>query len=209
MEEKEIKSHAELVDAAAVWLRNSRKCRIVATEIVTGASETPDAIGFTSRESIVIECKTSRTDFFRNGEKFHEQSERSVGDERWFLTIAGLVQPGEVPDGWGLLEIHITDMVIGSRSNKSRGHFIRRIVHPPRRERTAGSFVAERLMLISIAQRSLEALKQVRPLSLGLGDIVELSSHSDLERKETKAEVQEDAGQRKRDEDDGKIDATS
>ncbi|MFA4971156.1 MAG: hypothetical protein WC683_00990 [bacterium] len=152
--------HAELVEIAAVWLRNTRKCRVVATEIVTATSETPDAIGWTSRESIVVECKVSREDFFRNEKKAHERAGSSVGDEKWFLTPEGLVRPGEVPEGWGLLEVHRTGY-------GARGYWVKKTVHAPSRERTVWSVLAERKILVSVAQRSLTALDQVRPLSLG------------------------------------------
>lgn len=152
--------HAELVEIAAVWLRNSRRCRVVATELATMTSETPDAIGFTSRESIVVEAKVSRQDFFRNKDKAHERSGRAVGDERWFLTPEWLVEPGEVPEGWGLLEVHRT-------GRGRRGYWVKRTVHAPLRERTVGNMLAERVLLVSVSQRSLAALDQVRPLSLG------------------------------------------
>lgn len=152
--------HDELVEIAAVWLRNTRRCRVVATELTTMTSETPDAIGFTSRESIVVEAKVSRFDFFRNAGKAHERSGRAVGDERWFLTPEGLVKSDEVPAGWGLLEVHRT-------GRGRRGYFVKRTVPAPLRERTVGNMLAERVLLVSVAQRSLTALGQVRPLSLG------------------------------------------
>jgi hypothetical protein len=152
--------HAELVRAAAAWLRGSRRCRVVATEFSSMTSETPDAIGFGTRDSVVVECKVSRADFFRNAQKGHERSERSVGDERWFLTPEGLVKPHEVPEGWGLLELH-------RYSTGKTGFFLRRIVSAPERERKLGSVLAERVILVSIASRALQALDLVRPLSLG------------------------------------------
>lgn len=83
-----------------------------------------------------------------------------MGDERWFLTTEGLVEPHEVPEGWGLLEVHRT-------GRGRRGYWVKRTVHAPLRERTVGNMLAERVLLVSVAQRSLAALDQVRPLSLG------------------------------------------
>lgn len=55
---------------------------------------------------IAYEIKVSRSDFFReiDDPTKREPAER-VSDECYFVTPAGLVQPDEVPAGWGLIEL--------------------------------------------------------------------------------------------------------
>lgn len=97
------------------------RCGVVLCEIVGNGLEQPDAIGWklAGLHSILVECKTSRADFVRDGKKcFRRHPEMGMGQERWYLTTAGLLQPSEVPETWGLAEIH------GSR--------IRKIKLPPK-----------------------------------------------------------------------------
>jgi hypothetical protein len=151
-------THAQLVRAATLWLR--REARVVATELATATGETPDAVGWCTNKTIVVECKTSREDFRRNADKCHERSGRAIGDERWFLVPEGLVRPGEVPDGWGLMEYR--------ESGHARGYYLRKVVEAPALGRDLSRMVCERIMLVSVAQRALEAAAQVKPLSLGM-----------------------------------------
>lgn len=99
--------HRELCLIAGNWLRKSAGCGTVITEMVSAAAEIPDAIGWKTGMSILVECKTSRGDFFADARKMQrENPEQGMGDWRVFLTPAGLVTPAEVPNGWGLLELH-------------------------------------------------------------------------------------------------------
>lgn len=66
--------------------------------------EKPDTIGFdTYGNSILIECKTSRADFLVDKQKPHRK-EGGMGDKRFFMAPKGLLDPTEIPDGWGLIE---------------------------------------------------------------------------------------------------------
>lgn len=150
-------THSQLVRAAALWLR--RHARVVATEISTATSETPDAVGWGTNGTVVVECKVSREDFRRNSEKIHERSGDGIGDWRWFLVPQGLVTVSEVPDGWGLLEYRV--------SRHTNGYHLKVIEEAPKRLDFSNRFRAERLVLISVAQRALEAAAQVKPLMLG------------------------------------------
>jgi hypothetical protein len=151
-------THDQLVKVGCNWLAN--KCRIVADEIRTSVGETPDIIGWNgSGNCWVIEVKTSRMDFFANARKSHERNGYGVGNERWFLTPKGLVNPDEVPEGWGLLEYN--------PSGHSAGYFIKRKVQAPRRQYEPRSLRNEKLMLVSIAGRALEAASRLKPLWLG------------------------------------------
>jgi len=95
-------THAELVDVASHWLRNSRGCNVVLTE--RGTHEIPDAIGW-GRLTIVVEVKVTRADFVADLRKPHRNGPASFGRERWYLTPAGLLTPDSVPaQPWGLLE---------------------------------------------------------------------------------------------------------
>ncbi len=118
-------THAELVVRAGRWLRHScrvlasyevggkpywikLRCAVVFAELVTSASETPDAIGFANHghTSILIECKTSRADFRKDTNKWHRQREGyGMGSYRFVMAPSGLLLPDEMPAGWGLLSV--------------------------------------------------------------------------------------------------------
>lgn len=67
--------------------------------------EQPDAIGFRSGVSCLIECKTSRSDFLADRKKrFRLDPTIGIGQWRFMLTPKDLVRPDELPEGWGLLE---------------------------------------------------------------------------------------------------------
>lgn len=72
----------------------------------TKHGEQPDAIGFRSGTSLLIECKTSRSDFLADKKKrFRKDPSKGMGDWRFMLTPKGLVTVEELPAGWGLLEV--------------------------------------------------------------------------------------------------------
>lgn len=161
-------SHDRLVACAKRWLKHSKRCRVVATELRSAVFEEPDAIGWSSYgHSILVECKASRSDFFADAKK----SRSGVGREKWYLTPPKLVSPGEIPPGWGLAEYR--------PSNHPSGHFVKVVVKPLELAyESEGERMAERsirlqneiLMLISIAARSLEALAMVGRLGVGEGE---------------------------------------
>lgn len=99
-------THAELVERAAIWLRTKQKCFPVFAEMVTYAPSTPDAIGWASGWSRLVEVKVSRADFFADRKKpAHQRPEGGMGRRRWYMTPVGLVRPDEVPPGWGLVHV--------------------------------------------------------------------------------------------------------
>lgn len=102
-------THKKLVRRMAAWLKvNADHHRtIVVSELAAGSNnETPDVIGWRGCSSILIECKTSRADFFADREKcFRREEERGMGDIRYFAAPAGVLSPEDIPDGWGLLEV--------------------------------------------------------------------------------------------------------
>lgn len=100
-------THADLVQRAVRWLRTHHRCSIVYAEMVTGAPETPDAIGWRIGFSRVVEVKVSRADFHRDRHKTHaSHPEAGMGGQRWYLVPAGLVAADEVPTWCGLAYAH-------------------------------------------------------------------------------------------------------
>lgn len=133
-------THSQLVASAAEWLRKYR-CGIVLSEQACVSGEMPDAIGWKRAcHSVVVECKTSRADFLADQEKpFRQKPELGLGCERFYLTRAGLLQPKELPRGWGLLE-----------SIKGKVHIIQRSA---RNLRTAIGFRHEMNLLLASLRR--------------------------------------------------------
>lgn len=98
-------THTDLVKRAEKWLRGTMRCSVVLAELSSAAYETPDAIGWTSVRSILVECKTSKSDFARGQKKhFRQNPEYGMGDFRFYMTPPGLLSPDEIPEHWGLLE---------------------------------------------------------------------------------------------------------
>jgi len=117
-------THSDLVQRAERWLRRSvvidsrwldgvksryrHRCSVVATELVTSAYETADAIGWmhAGKTTVLVECKASRDDFMADKRKlFRRHPERGVGRWRFYMTPQGLLSVDEIPWGWGLLEV--------------------------------------------------------------------------------------------------------
>lgn len=80
--------HKVLCGQASAWLRGSMRCDPVLYGIASTA-EIPDAIGWRSDGSIVVECKVSVEDFLRDKRKNH--ADRRMGDRRYFITPFGLI----------------------------------------------------------------------------------------------------------------------
>ncbi len=104
-------THDDLVKRARRWLTSTARCRFVLTEMRSVyAYEEPDAIGWRGTVSIVIECKTSRSDFMADKKKGAAKASKRLGAFRLYMTPPGLLKPEETPEGWGLLEVY-QDMV--------------------------------------------------------------------------------------------------
>ena len=102
-------THEELVKRAERWLK-TMGCGVVfndsfRTGTITG--EQPDAIGWRDGLSLLVECKASRADFFADKKKhFRRDPGEGMGDWRFIMCPPGLIQVGELPEGWGLLYVH-------------------------------------------------------------------------------------------------------
>ncbi len=103
--------HRYLVERTRRWL-STQGCKIVLTEFVANSTEIPDAIGWHSCGSLLIECKTSRSDFLADRKKPHRMADRDgigttgLGDYRYFMCYPGVIRTKDLPPGWGLLYVH-------------------------------------------------------------------------------------------------------
>lgn len=110
-------SHADLCEIAVKWLKrpnsnNGHGCHVAVSEMRSGwTGEIPDAIGFRqsgyfpSDGSIVVEVKVSRSDFLADKKKPHRLA-GGLGNWRYFMCPEGMIQPDELPEGWGLLWVN-------------------------------------------------------------------------------------------------------
>ncbi len=98
--------HDELVARAVRWLRGTQRCCLVLAEKVSLTGETPDAIGYRAGgRSFLVECKTSRADYQADQRKVWRRAGTSMGEYRYYMTPRGLLDPAELPETWGLLEV--------------------------------------------------------------------------------------------------------
>lgn len=107
-------THSEITTKAAKWLRNHSQniiipnCSLVITELVsaTPTGEIPDIIGWCSWASVLIEVKTSKSDFFRDKSKpFRAFKDMGMGELKYYICPTGIILIDEVPEYWGLLYI--------------------------------------------------------------------------------------------------------
>jgi len=111
-------THSDLILYAEKWLKRPcsnnialgniehPRCSLVLSELVTLSIEVPDCIGWHGNLSILIECKTSVSDFKADFKKpFRMFPEAGMGNQRYFLTEKGLLNIKDIPEKWGLLEI--------------------------------------------------------------------------------------------------------
>jgi hypothetical protein len=113
-------THQKLVDKAVAWLRRYG-CGLVLSEQSCASGETPDAIGWKRGcHSVLVECKISRGDFLIDQQKpFRLKGSAGMGCERFYLIPAGLLRVEELPSGWGLLEMHGTEVELTRASQKN------------------------------------------------------------------------------------------
>lgn len=99
-------THKQLCERAARWLKTIG-CRVVLSEIASSGREIPDAIGWRSGISILIECKTSQADFKQDFKKpWRKFEDYGMGHHRLYLCEKGIIKPCQAMAlGWGLLWI--------------------------------------------------------------------------------------------------------
>jgi hypothetical protein len=98
--------HAQLVERAVVWLRQTYRCGIILSEQSCATGEVPDVIGWKGFcQSVLVECKISRSDFLADANKpCRLKPEDGFGSRRFYMAPAGLITREELPKHWGLLE---------------------------------------------------------------------------------------------------------
>jgi hypothetical protein len=106
-------THDELIKYGVKWLKRQQgykyTCPIITTELVTGALEVPDILGFSQSHSVLIECKVSHSDFLADFKKKHRKqlNGKGLGTYRFYLCPLNLIDVNEVPNDWGLLYCHM------------------------------------------------------------------------------------------------------
>jgi hypothetical protein len=96
-------THNDLVKSAGYWLQSAKRCNPIFLEKGSnGCAEIPDAIGWTSKECILVECKTSKADLIANAQKT-----LVLGNRRYFLMIEELYEECKehIPEGWGIITL--------------------------------------------------------------------------------------------------------
>lgn len=110
-------THSSLCELGEKWLRRMG-CRVVLRDPFKAAvrtGECPDVIGWRDGHSILIECKTSRSDFLADKKKrFRVMPDEGMGDARLFLAPPNVISVSEIPAGWGLLIADDNRVVIES-----------------------------------------------------------------------------------------------
>ena len=101
-------THAELVARAHQWLCKTIGSPFAFAELVatTTTGEIPDGIGWVHSKSIVVECKRTVADFRADQKKPGRNNTRAaLGNWRFYLTEAGVLEGCQLPEGWGLYEL--------------------------------------------------------------------------------------------------------
>jgi len=96
-------THQLLVEIGTKWLTRQYSGIVVLPEYSRASGETPDVIGFSKRDSYVIECKISHTDFLADKRKPYRENGNGMGNYRWYLSPCAISKT-EIPEQWGLLE---------------------------------------------------------------------------------------------------------
>jgi hypothetical protein len=108
-------THSELCKIAEKWLLKAKGCGFALVELCALGEngETPDAIGWRNGYSILVECKTSRADFHSDKKKpFRKMPVLGMGTYRFYMCPAGVIQPADLPEGWGLVWVSETGKAI-------------------------------------------------------------------------------------------------
>jgi hypothetical protein len=86
------------------WLMKARGCSFAFKELAALGYEIPDVLGFRDQGTILIECKTSRSDFFADGKKFFRINPKmGMGEYRFYLCPEGMIVKEDLPEKWGLI----------------------------------------------------------------------------------------------------------
>lgn len=107
-------SHKALCEIGDKWLKTKckEKCPVRMVEMRSYCPEQPDVIGFNGSLSVLIEAKTSRSDFKADAKKhWRQHPNQGVGDYRLYICPNGLIKLEELPEKWGLLYVDSNNKV--------------------------------------------------------------------------------------------------
>lgn len=100
-------THDHLVRRAERWLLKSIGCPFVlADHLPSLHGEMPDALGFRplAQQTVLIECKTSRSDFLADRHKpWRGSPSAGMGSWRYFLCPPEVIRPEDLAPDWRLL----------------------------------------------------------------------------------------------------------
>jgi len=101
------------------WL--SRHCSVVLFEFAAAGDANPDVIGWASGTcSVLIECKSSRSDFLTDAKKAVRKNPRTgMGQRRYYLCPPEVIQVKDLPSKWGLLWAAKGQIIV---KRDARGH---------------------------------------------------------------------------------------
>ena len=112
--------HSELQHKARVYLLN--KTYWICSEEMPTPMGIIDCWGMSRArgfETMAIEVKVSRADFRSNSQKLKEGHPEGIANECYILCPAGLIQPEEVHEDWGLLWYHEgQDKILDSKASR-------------------------------------------------------------------------------------------
>ena len=101
--------HDELCLRAAKYLR-SNGFGVVFDDryrALVHTGEQPDAMGFRSNVSCLVEVKVSRSDFLADKKKrFRQFPHLGMGDWRFYMCPPNVIKVEDLPENWGLLYAH-------------------------------------------------------------------------------------------------------
>lgn len=87
-------THDALVERSAAWLRSTKKCIRTIIASARYDEEHPDAIGWTrAGESVVVESKVCRADFYKDKYKPWRFHSRGMGMWKFYLFAPDLLTP--------------------------------------------------------------------------------------------------------------------
>lgn len=109
--DKQASLHDQIVLRAERWLDNQGCSVVIREPFRSWNKEQPDAIGWRSDVSILIEVKASRSDFLSDKSKtFRADPDKGMGDWRFYMCPPGIIKIEDLPKGWGLL--YVTDKTV-------------------------------------------------------------------------------------------------
>lgn len=109
-------THRDLCVNAAKYLKTKGivpfyKCQYVVCELER-MGESPDAFGFSSATTQLIEVKVSRSDFLADKNKdWRKKPFNGLGNYRSYMCPTGLINEQDLPYRWGLLWVNEAGIV--------------------------------------------------------------------------------------------------